>query len=174
MTKGQIASLYMEEESQLLGSSQMLSFAFGVLYAMHGHDIPPKHYPTEHTKFLAEQWKGLDIPVWMIAMWGARSFAHLHKKAMTDFGCEFDTWFSENRLLNPSETLASEYMVSNGGTFRGERCSQCGKTMSDKRLCAPCFSLIMNLDPYEWAKFKNLTPDESTIWDHFPDFSHRT
>lgn len=173
-TASQVKSYVLEEGSLCaLSSNQMIDFASGVIFAMHGFEIPKEYYPLPSSKWLGKQYAGTDIEFWQVALWSMGAMIQTHMTDLGAFGVEFDTWKRERSLhQQPMEPFATYCFVTNGvvrNTGAGTRCTYCGKRMGINTICAPCYKSIdpFNVDIVEWAKSKNLAIDYISIWDGF-------
>lgn len=169
MTKAELREQLCVEEDCTFGSSQMIKFGMGVMYAMYGYEIPDDLYPLPTSKYLGEQYRGADAPAWMVRLWASTAMIQLHQTDLQVFGTEFSTWFSEKKLHATVENLCSVVFVMNGVVWGNPtRCTQCGKLMEPNTICVPCWNIhapLFGLDT--WTKHKRLKIDRGSIWDKF-------
>jgi len=174
MPEEELHKQYQEDVTLIHGSVQMIKFAYGLKFAIHGYEIPEEFYPLETTKYLAEQYQGCEaVPIWMLALWGGTAMVQLHESDLFNFAVEFNTWSSEKLLHHYKEPFCSEVLVSRGvvyGKNNRTRCTQCGKLMAENHICIPCYNMLMNkygIPVETWAKELSLKLDGSWIWTDF-------
>ncbi len=174
MSEEELHKQYQEDVTLIHGSAQMIKFAYGLKFGIHGYKIPEEFYPLETTKYLAEQYSGCEtVPIWTLALWGGTAMVQLHESDLFSFKVEFNTWASEKKFHQASEVFCSEYLVGRGIVYcinNQTRCTQCGKLMEENTICIPCFNMFYNkysIQVEDWAKELNLKLDGSWIWTDF-------